>query len=193
MAGATFRGDFAKLNKLANQLELLGSARFRRQALLSVSEEAMTLVQEGFTRESDPTGIAWLRSRRAEEESGLTLTDTARLRNSIRRRMDATSFTLATNVKYAAIHNYGGNIRIARHTSLQLYRVTKGGKRTRVSLYGGSKSKRLVRKGVDVKAHSIKMPRRQFLPYGGRALPYRYRKAFTSALNELRDETLGAR
>lgn len=70
--------------------------------------EASTVLR--FEREVGPDGRGWLPSRRAREQGGQTLTDTARLRQSITHRAGPDSAEVGTNVVYAAIHQFGGTI-----------------------------------------------------------------------------------
>ena len=58
-----------------------------------------------------PNGAAWPKSRRAAQEGGQTLVDSARLRNSMTFEPAPASVTVGSNVIYAAIHQFGGTIR----------------------------------------------------------------------------------
>lgn len=71
--------------------------------------EASTQIR--FEREVDPDGARWIASLRAQEEGGQTLTDTARLRNSITWEANRDSVQVGTNVIYAAVHQFGAFIR----------------------------------------------------------------------------------
>lgn len=64
-----------------------------------------------FETETAPDGTPWKRSRRALEEGGQTLTDSARLRQSIAQRADRASAEVGTNVIYAGVHQAGATIR----------------------------------------------------------------------------------
>lgn len=91
----------------------------------------------------------WKRSRRAERQAGQTLVDSGRLRQSIataRPRITDRSLTIGTNVKYAAVHQFG-----ARKGSFgaRLVRVRSHTRRSRRGV-------------VYVKAHR----RYQILPWG---------------------------
>lgn len=54
--------------------------------------------------------VRWEKSQRARRESGQTLIDTARLKNSITKKVTGKTLRVGTNVKYAAIHQLGGRI-----------------------------------------------------------------------------------
>ena len=59
-----------------------------------------------FRDSQDPYGNMWLPLK---YRRGKPLLDTGRLRNSISYRADANSVEIGTNVKYAAIQNFGGH------------------------------------------------------------------------------------
>ena len=64
-----------------------------------------------FEQGRGPKGDAWKKSRRASQQGGQTLIDSARLRDSIVTEASAAEVTIGTNVIYAAIHQFGGTIR----------------------------------------------------------------------------------
>lgn len=66
-----------------------------------------TSTRKRFREQKGPDGKPWTQSIRAKEEGGVTLTDTARLRNSIRAKSDATGFAVGTNTIYARRHQFG--------------------------------------------------------------------------------------
>jgi len=74
-----------------------------------ISGDMLDSVHENFAREGRPN--PWKKSRRAAETGGHTLQDTNRLYRSITARSDANSAMVGTNVKYAAIHHFGGTIK----------------------------------------------------------------------------------
>lgn len=59
----------------------------------------------------------WARSQRAIKQGGVTLSDTGRLKSSIRHKMISRGIAIGTNVKYAEIHQKGfkGNIAVSSH------------------------------------------------------------------------------
>lgn len=61
-----------------------------------------------FERERGPDGVSWPKSARARAEGGQTLTDSGRLRDSITPYASDVEAVVATNVAYAAIHQFGG-------------------------------------------------------------------------------------
>lgn len=106
------RGDFEGLADLKRRMASIEKERFRIQLSKGLAEESRRLVHEGFTREVDPEDVPWKPSW-----SPNTLRDTGRLRNSIATHAWSRGFTLSTNVKYAAIHQYGGIIKAKNATS----------------------------------------------------------------------------
>lgn len=64
-------------------------------------------VIENFRAERSPEGVPWKKSLRAIIQGGITLVDTAVLRNSIHHRAYADRVEIGTPVKYAAVHQFG--------------------------------------------------------------------------------------
>ena len=90
------------LERLRRRLRNLGPALDEIGARL----EASTLRR--FELQTSPAGVPWPPSQRARDEGGETLTDSARLRASITRRVSQSAVEVGTNVVYAAIHQFGG-------------------------------------------------------------------------------------
>ncbi len=68
-------------------------------------------VLDRFEQGRGPDGVTWPKSRRAVQQGGQTLVDTARLRDSITYEAGAREVEVGTNVIYAAIHQFGGVIK----------------------------------------------------------------------------------
>lgn len=64
-----------------------------------------------FETETGPDGQPWQQSLRAKEEGGQTLTDDGHLRNSITHEATADKLEVGSARLYAAIHQFGGEIR----------------------------------------------------------------------------------
>ena len=79
----------------------------------AIGAELADGVQRRFIAAKDPDGNPWEESERAKagERGGKTLTDTGRLQQSISWSADADSVLVGSNVIYAAIHQFGGEIR----------------------------------------------------------------------------------
>lgn len=80
----------------------------RKQLLSTVGEALVSGTQQRFLDGEDPEGKAWDPSHRATEHGGKTLTDTARLMQSIDYAATADSVMVGSNVVYARIHQMGG-------------------------------------------------------------------------------------
>jgi phage virion morphogenesis protein len=77
-------------------------------AAIGVSLESST--QQHFLDESGPGGSVWPPSLRARMEGGKTLTDTARLMQSLTSNVTDDGVEHGTNVLYAAVHQFGATI-----------------------------------------------------------------------------------
>lgn len=100
-------GDWRRLDRALNRLAdpgLFGRIHKR------IAEHGVSSTKGRFQSETDPLGNRWIPSRRALEEGGRTLTDTARLRKSITGRGSASQAEWGTNVVYAGRHNFGDAI-----------------------------------------------------------------------------------
>lgn len=103
-----------RLNQIAGQLDGPGL-----QAMLAnIGETVVSQTKERFRSETGPDGNRWRISRRAAAEGGQTLTDTARLKQSINKRLRPGSVEIGTNTTYAAVHQFGfsGTVNISSHS-----------------------------------------------------------------------------
>lgn len=78
-------------------------------AMLDIGEIVRTSIRKNFDAGGRPK--LWAKSKRAAEQGGVTLTKDATLKNSFTVRADSTSAIVATNVKYAVIHQLGKEIK----------------------------------------------------------------------------------
>jgi phage gpG-like protein len=77
-----------------------------------LGQAAVSDMQERFDTETTPGGARWTPSIRAREEGGKTLTQSARLRQSLTHNvMGRDRVEAGTNVIYAGVHNQGATIR----------------------------------------------------------------------------------
>jgi phage virion morphogenesis protein len=107
----------ASLRKIAQELSR------PTPALKLVGILAQRAIQRNFKAQSDPQGKPWARlssatikSRRNRKKSSIQiLVDTGRLKNSLNTldalRITGSEVAIGTNVKYAAIHNFGAGAR----------------------------------------------------------------------------------
>lgn len=73
-----------------------------------------------FRTVTGPDGVGWVKSRRASQDGGQTLSLSGRLRRSITTSATATTASVGTNVVYAAIHQFGGVIRAKKGPFLSI-------------------------------------------------------------------------
>lgn len=100
-----------EMQTLARRMQkVLGRVTFR--PLLEVlGAHLVSTTMLRFERGQGPGGARWEKSLRAMREGGQTLIQSGRLRDSISERSNVTSETrleIGTNLKYAAIHQFGG-------------------------------------------------------------------------------------
>lgn len=171
MAGSGVYGDMKRLQGLLNGIRTLDSPVFLARLNGQLAEEARAQVVESFERGVDPYDRPWLPN---QLRGGQTLRDTGRLLNSIAPSMvTQDGFRLSTNVKYAAIHQYGGIIKAKTSKGL-VFRLRVG------TVAFGARGQRLKRtRGMYrwARVMSVRIPRRSFLPIGNR-LGNRWTAAF---------------
>jgi len=72
-----------------------------------ISAQILTSTQLRFETQSGPDGVAWKPSIRALATGGVTLTDTARLRDSFIAANTSDTAEVGSNVEYAPTHQFG--------------------------------------------------------------------------------------
>jgi len=77
----------------------------------AIGKMLISRTQFRFRDQRGPNGQPWKPSLRARLEGGQTLVDGGDLRRSITRQVTGNTLLVGTNVKYAAIHQFGGVIR----------------------------------------------------------------------------------
>ena len=107
----------------------------------TIGETLVSGTMKRFVEEKDPFGKPWKKSARATEEAGQTLSDTGRLRHSVNYAATSNKVVVGTNLKYARIHQMGGEIKAKNGKSLKF----KG------------------RDGKDVFVKSVKIPARPYI------------------------------
>ena len=98
------------LGSLVQAVDRLAHPEAWQAGLEDIGAGMETLVRRRFETGVGPDGTPWPPSLRAIEEHGQTLVDTARLLSSITNRVDTDEVAVGTNVIYAGIHQFGGNI-----------------------------------------------------------------------------------
>lgn len=121
-------------------------------------------VEENFAQEGRPAWLGWSPDYARRRAGGRILQDSGRLASSIGQYSDNDSAVVGTNVKYARIHQEGGEINIPARSQQAYYRQRKD----------GSVGNRFVRKSHSnfsqyhtLPAYKIKIPARPFLQLDG--------------------------
>ena len=110
MAGASFS---MKMSGVMSAMDVrLRRVRRTQQLAEDIGEALVSGVQDRFEAEEALDGTAWTPSKRVKEEGGKTLTDTARLKNSIGYAASPSKVVVGTNVVYAAPHQLGADFSI---------------------------------------------------------------------------------
>lgn len=103
-------------NALLKKLQALSS--IDKKDLNSVlGETVKESTRYRFRTERAPDGKKWEPSIRTQNHGGITLVDSAVLKNSITRKSNEGGFAVGTNTIYAAPHQSGANITIHAKTS----------------------------------------------------------------------------
>lgn len=150
-----------------NSLHKLGlSPRPIWQAIGAYGESSTRL---RFVKQVGPDGQPWTMSLRVRKHGGKTLVLKARLLRSLTHVADRNGAEWGTNVKYAAIHQLGGEIKRAAFSSWARLRTDASGQllrqkdHTNLSVFAKAHHKRVVVRQYTVDAHVIKMPARPYL------------------------------
>lgn len=149
-------GDFERsLGEMIKQLE-------NREPLMREMAAAMAdAVEENFAQQGRPDWMGWKSNAYwGKRRGGKILQKSGRLAKSITSFSTNDEATVGTNVKYARIHQEGGEIKIAARSQKAYYRQNKD----------GSLGNRFVKKSRanyeqwnTIGAYKIKMPARPFL------------------------------
>ncbi|MBP7127323.1 phage virion morphogenesis protein [Myxococcota bacterium] len=112
MAGLSIEVRVQGLEQVRARLERLAEVD-RRGLARAIGEAIVHETLDAFKRQESPWGERWKPSQRAQglvrgKKPGLTLVDTARLRNSIHARTSGDQVEVGTDVVYARIHQLGG-------------------------------------------------------------------------------------
>lgn len=114
MAGASLQLDIRQVD-VSGALPLLQALSAEAKDMTEVMDEIgaalVTSTRHRFETQPSPAGRAWEPPARAQAQSGQTLVDTGRLRDSITHAPAARTVEVGTNVIYAGIHQFGGPIR----------------------------------------------------------------------------------
>ena len=160
---------FSKHRKILAHLE-----QYKEQ--LNKSVEAMGVIavnhftksfkDGGFTDETLETWKPRKRTERSRLGNRAILVKSGRLRRSLRsRRKGGFAVVISTDVPYAQIHNEGGTINKKEREHILNFNKKGGFQRQRTER---QRAKTSYAQKVIMSAHTIKMPKRQFIGYSGK-------------------------
>ena len=156
-------GDFSSLWRLIRAARHLATPQGQAGVVRAAAWGALSALEERFATATDPRGQPWKPSLRAQLEGGQTLSDTGRLRRSFSVRATGPwGFSIGTNVRYAAPHQFGATI------------TPKRARYLRFRLAGG-RGRRKGGRGRWVTVARVDLPARPFFPEGndlGRYAPH---------------------
>lgn len=168
MAGTRLIIDQAELDRqnafMAEQAALDPSGLMPR-----LGEYLQGSTQKRFKTQTAPDGTPWAplqkryaRRKRYNKDKVLTLR--GYLRSYIHYQVTGgDSVEVGSNQKYAAIHQFGGEIDVPARQTMARYRSVAG----RV-LFAGKKHKRATERQVTIPAHQVSIPARPFLGIGAK-------------------------
>ncbi len=175
--GVVLRGDFQKLRDLISKMKEMESPKFRAAIAKNLAEETVRLAHDSFEHSRDPDGNPW---KPITHRDGKPLLETGRLRNSIRAaRITPKGFMVVSNVKYAAIHQYGGTIKQHARSELRGYSASRKGRqrRDRLKRVGLYSKKKAVMRPASIGERGITIPARPYLADARRLSPS-WRRAY---------------
>ena len=112
-------------DKLLRSIKGMGDHSARRALMDEIGSYGVASTQERFLQQQGPDGRAWEKSGRARKAGGQTLVDSARLFQSITHEASANHAAWGSNIIYAGIHQFGGEIK------------AKGGGKLKFRINGG--------------------------------------------------------
>lgn len=147
----------------------------------------------GFRASRDPYGVPWHKLaastiKRRRKGSSQPLLDTGRLRNSIAWRLVGDGVEVGTNLRYAAIHQFGGTIAHAARSirvRLRSVRVKRDdGSVYTATRFAKARHKHAVEKwGTNHAGWGVTIPARPFIATPERGLPRAYGEIIRDAVN----------
>lgn len=108
----TMEGDWKKLQEAMKKAGNINYQKLHKQ----IGEALAANTQLRFVDQVDPKGNKW---KKGHKTSGQTLTKTTRLSSSVTYNATKRQVEVGTNVKYAAIHQFGGTIKAKKKKALR--------------------------------------------------------------------------
>ncbi|UFZ05459.1 phage virion morphogenesis protein [Bradyrhizobium ontarionense] len=160
MSGALLRIDLAGQDKVVGRIaEAIGRLSDPRPMFEDIGLALVTSTHHRFDQQRAPDGSPWPPSLRVKQHGGKTLILSSRLYRSITFQASTAQVEVGTNVIYAAIHQFGGDIDQAAREAVLHFKTNKRTGRSRFAK--PSKADR-ARKAM-IGARTIHMPARPFL------------------------------
>ncbi|MDD1534564.1 MULTISPECIES: phage virion morphogenesis protein [unclassified Bradyrhizobium] len=160
MAGARLSVDLQnEAGALADLSALIARVASPRPMYQDIGLALVTSTHERWQRSVAPTGSPWPPSLRVIAHGGKTLILTSRLYRSITANASSSGVEVGTNVVYAAIHQFGGQIAKAARSAVLHFKTNK---RTGISRFAKPGKADRARKAT-IGAHTVRMPARPFL------------------------------
>ena len=163
MAGTRLTIDKAELERLS-ALMAEQAARDTSGLMRRLGEYLLESTQRRFKDQVKPNGEKWKElderyARRKKRNKDKVLTLRGYLRSYIHYQvMGADAVEVGSNQKYAAIHQFGGEIDKPERQAAVRYRSVAG-----KVLFAGKKHKRATERAVTIPVHFVKIPARPFL------------------------------
>ena len=163
MAGTRLTIDKAELERLS-ALMAEQAARDTSGLMRRLGEYLLESTQRRFKDQVKPNGEKWKElderyARRKKRNKDKVLTLRGYLRSYIHYQIpDAQTVEVGSNQKYAAIHQFGGEIDKPERQATVRYRSVAG-----KVLFAGKKHKRATERAVTIPVHFVKIPARPFL------------------------------
>lgn len=159
--------NFTQVDEAARRLE--GFSRSKRPLMRAIAGIMADAVEENFAREGRPEWLGLAPATRKRRDGGKILQDSGRLASSIVARAEADSAMVGTNLLYAAIHQFGGEITRAAHSGWVRLRtdasgnLLRQGKNRRLAVFARDSHKRARTVRYTTSSSKTKIPARPFL------------------------------
>ncbi len=124
MPSIRLEGDTRQLLRKLQKLKNIDKKGINK----AIGEGLRSSTVERFSTQKAPDGKKWRNSIRASEDGGVTLTKTARLKNSIKSYGDGAGAVVGTNTIYAGTHQFGARRTIRAESPKGLRFKVSGGK-----------------------------------------------------------------
>lgn len=140
--------------------KLVLNLKDRQELMTALGGTMLDAVETNFQSEGRPAWQGWSPAYAKQRAGGKILQKKGRLAASIRMAITNSSATVGSNVRYARIHNEGGEI---KHTARQQSLYFKQAKSGAVSRQFVKKRKANFVQSATIGAHTVNIPARPFL------------------------------